>query len=294
MKKVLAFVLIFVLISSTSILSFAAPGDSNNGNGKGQAKKDKALINEEKQEKSNIKKQFKTELNDFKRDVIKQKNVINKEKETLETQYEELLAAGDTASAKVLLEKIKVLNLEKDTLQAEMKQIINERHMVVKTLYTEEELSNFENAASLIEQMYEEANAVGAGSISVNNNIIKFEAPPYLKGKDTMIPVRTISEQFGAEVTWDNDTQTVTISKENIKVEFKINSTTVYVEGNPVDMGSYAEITCGRTYVPLRFLAEVFKLDVIEDEENEIIEIIGDIEDDTEEVDEKIIEETLD
>lgn len=40
------------------------------------------------------------------------------------------------------------------------------------------------------------------------------------------------------------------------------------------------EITCGKTYVPLRFLAETFGLDVTYDDENEIVDI-NDINEDT-------------
>jgi len=52
----------------------------------------------------------------------------------------------------------------------------------------------------------------------------------------------------------------------------KINSTTVLVDGKPVDMGIGVEVTNGRTYFPLRFLAEIFE-SVTWDEENEIIDI---------------------
>ena len=72
-------------------------------------------------------------------------------------------------------------------LQAQIKQTINERYIIIKTMYNGEELAQFENAAAVIEQMYADAAVLGAGSITVNNNIIKLDAPAYIKGGRTII-----------------------------------------------------------------------------------------------------------
>jgi hypothetical protein len=205
----------------------------------------------------------------------------------LEAEYQELLASGDTEGAAALLEKINAFDTQMAQLKTQMKKMINERHMIVKTLYSEEELGKFDSAAQLIEKMYADAAALGAGSVIVKNNLIKFEAPPYIKGGKTLIPVRAIAEELGAIVSWDGETQSVTITKDNKEVVMTINSTTVLVDGVPVDMSTKAEITCGRTYIPIRFLAETFGLKVNWDGENEII----DIEDDASAEDETAAEE---
>jgi len=145
--------------------------------------------------------------------------------------------------------------------------------MVIKTMYSEDELQQFDSAAALIEQMYADAEALEAGSVIVKNNLIKFEAPPYIKGGKTLVPMRAIAEELGAEVSYDPDTQSVTITKDGMVVVLTINSSTATVDGAPVEIGASADITCGRTYVPLRFLAETFGLDVNWDEENEVIDI---------------------
>jgi hypothetical protein len=121
--------------------------------------------------------------------------------------------------------------------------------------------------------MYEDAYALGAGCVTVNNNIIKFEAPPYIKGGFTMVPVAAIAAQLGAEITWDSETQTVSIVKDNVTIELTANSQTVNIDGTAVELEISPEISCGRTYVPLRFLAEAFDLAVTWDSENEIIDL---------------------
>ena len=77
-------------------------------------------------------------------------------------------------------------------------------------------------------------------------------------------------------MSWDEEAKTVTVVKENTTVVFGINSTTVTVDGVEVELDAAATITCGRTYVPLRFLAETFGLDVAWDDENKIVDIDGD------------------
>jgi hypothetical protein len=122
--------------------------------------------------------------------------------------------------------------------------------------------------------MYEDARVMEAGSVMVNRNLIKFDAPAYIKGGVTLVPVRAISESLGAEVTWDNESKTVTITKGgDTVIELSQGSTTALVNGEPVAITSPSEVTCGRTYLPLRFLAELLDFQVSWDGENEVIDI---------------------
>lgn len=226
-----------------------------------------------RQNDKDIKKEFRAELNEQKKALQQQKTSLNKEKETLEAEYKTLIASGDTAGAEAVAEKIDLLNEKANELKNKIKETINERFMIVKTMYSGEELAKFESAADLIAQMYVDAKALDAGSITVNNNIVKFDAPPYIKGGNTLVPLRAISEQLGAEVSWDDNTQTVTITKEDTIVEFKVNSTTVLVNGVPTEIPAPAHVTSGRTYLPLRFLAETLDFNVNWDGDNEIIDI---------------------
>lgn len=284
MKKVVALFMVLVLISSMSMNARAASGNSIKSDGKGSGENtQEETSTEQVKQKLETQKIFKTELNVKKKEVLIQRNILSEEKELLIAQYDELLATGNTADAEVLMGSINNIKVQMDVLQNEMKQLINERFMIVKTLYSDEKLAEYDSAAAVINQMYEDAYTLGAGSIAIKNNIIKFDSPPYLKGGVTLVPVRAITEELGAEVTWNEDTQTVTISKDNIVIEMTINSTTVLINGNTVDMGIAAEVTSGRTYVPLRFLAETFELAVAWDQETETIDIEI-IEEETDEV----------
>lgn len=318
MRKALVILTVFVLTLSMSFNVLAA---SDKGKGGGKATKQNKAETTVQTEKSNLQKTFKMELNEQKKAIAQQQTSLEEQKLQLETQYQEYLAAGDTAEAETVLASINELDTQLATLQSQMKQIVNERYMVTKTPYTEEELQQFADAAALIEQMYADAYTLEATSLIIKNNLIKLEAPPYIKGGRILIPVRAIEQGLGAEVTWDEEAKSVTISKDGTVVVITINSTTVTVTkpveppvdelpvdeppvGPPappadeppappadeqppaieppavdppatetVNIGVPAEINCGRTYVPLRFLAETFGLEVDWDDEKETVNI---------------------
>jgi polyhydroxyalkanoate synthesis regulator phasin len=259
MKKVLALLTIAALLASMSLSALAVSDNAGNGGGNSQ--------------KDSTQKEFKQELTEQMKEVSRLKKELATEKEDLEAQYEELLADGDTEGAEALAAQIEELEAQLKELEEQKKQLIQERYMVVKTIYSEEELQQFNSAAELIEQMYADAYTLEAGSIIVKNNIIKLETPAYIKNSRTLIPVRAISEGLGAEVTWDAETLTVTVSKDGTEVVITLNDTTVTVDGAETELEVPAELSCGRTYVPLRFLAEVFGLDVDWDGDTEVIDI---------------------
>ncbi|WKY48328.1 copper amine oxidase N-terminal domain-containing protein [Eubacteriaceae bacterium ES3] len=235
----------------------------------------------DKEKPSKPKNDFKQELNEQKKELTQEKSAIAEEKEALEAEYEALLASGDTEAAEALLSQIDELNKSMDALKDQIKTIINERHMVVKTMYTDEELAQFDTAADLIEQMYEDAQALDAGSLTINNQLIKFQAPIYIKGGDVMVPVKALTEKMGAEVLFDEETKTLTITKDSTVITVTTADVEVTIDGEVIDITDQIEVTCGRTYINMEVLSELLGLESSYDEENEIIEIEEPAEEDT-------------
>lgn len=108
------------------------------------------------------------------------------------------------------------------------------------------------------------ANAAPASgpSVRVNGEIVDFpDGQPYVDANSrTMIPVRFVTEALGAKVGWDGPTQTVSITKSGTAITIKIGSPELKVTANgkttTVKMDTAAVIKDGRTYVPIRFVAE--------------------------------------
>jgi len=92
--------------------------------------------------------------------------------------------------------------------------------------------------------------------IKVDGVVIPSEVEPEIRNSRTMVPLRVISENLGANVDW-SDTK-VTLTKKNMKVILNLHSNTVMKnsETSLLDVKPY--INNNRTMVPLRFLSETF------------------------------------
>ncbi len=103
--------------------------------------------------------------------------------------------------------------------------------------------------------------------IELNNRILGFSQPPVMESDRILVPMRFLFEQMGAEVNWNDETQTaIAISArggggernragENT-VTFSIDNTTAYVNGAEITMDVPARLINDQTFVPLRFLSE--------------------------------------
>ncbi|WP_459967539.1 copper amine oxidase N-terminal domain-containing protein [Paenibacillus sp. JCM 10914] len=72
----------------------------------------------------------------------------------------------------------------------------------------------------------------------------------------TLIPVRHVATGLGADVNWNQASQTVTIHHQGTTVQFKINSNKVQVGSNEITIDVPARVERGVTYVPVRFVSQ--------------------------------------
>ena len=93
-------------------------------------------------------------------------------------------------------------------------------------------------------------------------------APANINGR-TMVPVRFISESFGADVGWDDKARLVTVdTKFGSRIELTIGDTTMRVSNlggmggatELITMDTAAVIKNGRTFIPVRYVTEVLGL----------------------------------
>ena len=107
----------------------------------------------------------------------------------------------------------------------------------------------------------------------VNGEAVKNDVAPLIVNFRTYTPARFVAESLGAKVVWDEKTRTVTITKDDVKIILTIDSTTAYVSGTKVQMDASAFIADGRTYTPVRFVAEQLGASVEWDEEARTVTI---------------------
>ncbi|QZY54555.1 copper amine oxidase N-terminal domain-containing protein [Crassaminicella profunda] len=83
----------------------------------------------------------------------------------------------------------------------------------------------------------------------------------------TMIPLRLISETLGYEVKWDSKKKIIELIKGPQWIMIKAEEDQ-YTFGKmaPVTLGTIPEIKNGRTYIPLKFVTDILRLEVMRDE----------------------------
>ena len=99
-------------------------------------------------------------------------------------------------------------------------------------------------------------------NITYNGKKVNSDVPPYVKDGRTLAPIRAILEALGMNVSWDEATKTAIAVKADISISVSINSNIAIVNGIQKALDVPAEITNGRTFVPVRFFAEALNMNV--------------------------------
>lgn len=99
---------------------------------------------------------------------------------------------------------------------------------------------------------------------------------PYINSDGrTMVPIRFVAEQMGAEVTWDSDTQMIGIELDGKIISMTIGSREYEVDGEVYEMDTEAVLSAeyNRTMVPIRVISEAFGASVEWLEDDQIVVI---------------------
>ncbi|GIP32455.1 hypothetical protein J2TS4_16650 [Paenibacillus sp. J2TS4] len=113
------------------------------------------------------------------------------------------------------------------------------------------------------------------------------EIPLYLNGKKlnpevasrilndtTLVPVRIVSEELGAKVSWNQEEQRVTIQKTEAEMLLWIDKSYASIDGRGYPLEVSPVNIEGNTLVPVRFVAENLGLDVSWDNETRSVHMV--------------------
>lgn len=82
---------------------------------------------------------------------------------------------------------------------------------------------------------------------------------PIMENDRTLVPLRAVFEAMGAEVMWDETTETITAVRDNTTIELTLGDTTLYKNGEAaMTLDVPAKTVNDRTVVPVRAVAESF------------------------------------
>lgn len=93
--------------------------------------------------------------------------------------------------------------------------------------------------------------------LSLNGKELLLDVDPYIKNQRTMVPLRAMMEAMGAKITLDPEPLVIHVEKSGLKLDFKIGSDKVTINGRDKLLGLPVELRNGRTFVPVRFLVEL-------------------------------------
>ncbi|MCL2356266.1 MAG: copper amine oxidase N-terminal domain-containing protein [Defluviitaleaceae bacterium] len=99
-------------------------------------------------------------------------------------------------------------------------------------------------------------------SVSVNGSVLAFDQPAIIADGRTLVPLRAIFEELGANVDWDTSTQVVTAVKDDVTVTIQIGNDILVRNGEQITLDVPPQIVGGRALVPLRAIAESFGVEV--------------------------------
>lgn len=205
--------------------------------------------------------------------IESQKDKLEEQKRTLEKQYEAAKSSGNLELAKQIKTEIQKIKTDMEALKQQIKEKRDVIKAKIKAGYTSEELASLKLVSDKIKKNNKNITVLPVENILVKGVNVKFDTPPVIKSGRTLIPVKALSEAFGADVKWVAAERKVIITKDDIQIVLTLDSNKIYVNGVEAKIDVPACSLNGRTVVPLKFIVEQLGLTVNWHKDTKDIEI---------------------
>lgn len=97
-----------------------------------------------------------------------------------------------------------------------------------------------------------------SGTLLVDAHRVTYEVAPYYSHAKLMVPLRSIVEAAGDQVTWDSDLDAAIVQSGTTSLVFLVDMPLVLQNGEPVNLPAPNAIRSGRVMVPASFLAQLY------------------------------------
>ncbi|MNC12638.1 hypothetical protein D3C75_603620 [compost metagenome] len=162
---------------------------------------------------------------------------------------------------KAELEAIK----DKDAALTALADMLSQKGSVTDAVYVQKEaiMANVKNLNSYkkLGKLYAQTGKKGV-KLYINGEESNPGVAPILTGGSTLVPFKAIAEALQAEVVWNGQERSVTMTREGTTVKLFIDKKTAYVNGQAVSLQVAPAIVKGNTVVPARFVSEALKATV--------------------------------
>lgn len=112
--------------------------------------------------------------------------------------------------------------------------------------------------------------------VLINNQHLTLPTNPVIQDERTLVPLRAIFEALGVNVEWDQNTKTVTGTRDDKIIKLQIDNKIASIDGINVELDVPARIINESTLVPVRFIAESLGAEVKWNQENQTVLIHSD------------------
>ncbi|WP_411551547.1 copper amine oxidase N-terminal domain-containing protein [Paenibacillus lautus] len=181
------------------------------------------------------------------------------------TEYAAELTDEQQKQLEAIIEKDKALEAAADMLET--------NGSVTEAVYLQEEAikANFKNLDlyKTMGKLSEKAGKKNGVKLYVNGEASDTE--PYVKKGNTYVPFRAIAEALEAEVIWNPEKRSITVSKDGVSIQLLVGSKTATVNGKKISLDAPATVTKGNTYVPVRFISEALNATVKWESESQTV-----------------------
>ena len=99
-------------------------------------------------------------------------------------------------------------------------------------------------------------------NVIIDNSCVNFSqssGEPFIDSNSrTLVPFRIVLEKFGCIVSWNQEAQIASASKDSLEIQVPIGKTYILINGKQKYNDTSAQIINGRTYLPIRAVLEAF------------------------------------
>nr|WP_276538674.1 copper amine oxidase N-terminal domain-containing protein [Dehalobacterium formicoaceticum] len=111
--------------------------------------------------------------------------------------------------------------------------------------------------------------------LTVNEQLVVTDAPPYLEQGRLMVPLRALMSGLGAKVVWDGAAKRVLVNTDKSLLPQRSSPNTIelWINGSKENPEIPPRLCQNRIFLPTRFIAELLGAQVHWDEELKIVNI---------------------
>ena len=110
-------------------------------------------------------------------------------------------------------------------------------------------------------------------NILINGKLLVSDTMARIKNNITLVPLRALAEKTGFNVSYNEETKEIKISKEDKEIKFTLGEKKCYSNGVKISLDAAPQVINNRTLVPVRAISDAFGYDISWDEERRLVEI---------------------